>query len=96
MAISTPTTAPTATPSPLQVHVSGAVANPGVYCLPDGSRVHDALAAAGGASPQAALDLVNLAAWLSDGQKVHVPTQEEAALTLQQMSESGVAGQGRD
>jgi competence protein ComEA len=57
----------------LVVHVAGAVRQPGVYELPDGSRVEDAITAAGGARPGARLELLNLAAQLVDGQQVLVP-----------------------
>ena len=59
------------------VHVAGAVLRPGVVQLPAGSRVHDALAAAGGGSPGADPDRLNLAAVVEDGQKIHVPLQGE-------------------
>lgn len=62
-----------APPRELVVHVAGAVAQPGLYRLPEGSRIDDAIAEAGGAKPKAALDLVNLAAPLADGQQVVVP-----------------------
>ena len=55
------------------VHVAGAVGEPGVYRLPAGSRVTDAVQRAGGATGAAALDGINLAAPLSDGQQVVVP-----------------------
>ena len=55
------------------VHVAGAVQRPGVYRLPPGARVTDAVARAGGASPKALLDAINLAARLADGQQVIVP-----------------------
>lgn len=64
----------------LCVHVSGAAINPGVYRLAAGARACDALAAAGGARRDACLDLINLAAPVSDGQQVHIPTEGEAAL----------------
>jgi competence protein ComEA len=54
------------------VHVVGAVAAPGVQRLPTGSRVVDALEAAGGAGPDADLTRINLAAPLTDGQQIHV------------------------
>ncbi len=57
----------------LVVHVAGAVRHPGIYQVPDGSRVDDAIAAAGGAKRGAKLRLLNLAAPLSDGQQVLVP-----------------------
>jgi competence protein ComEA len=58
---------------PLVVHVAGAVRHPGIYEVPDGSRVDDAIAAAGGAKRGARLGMLNLAAPLSDGQQVLVP-----------------------
>jgi competence protein ComEA len=56
------------------VQVVGAVTHPGVVTLPAGSRVVDALDAAGGALAGADLDQLNLAAKLRDGQQVLVPT----------------------
>ncbi len=61
--------------SVLLVHVVGAVRRPGLYRLREGSRVADALRRAGGAKPRAALELVNLAAPVADGQQVLVPKQ---------------------
>jgi competence protein ComEA len=58
--------------SALVVDVVGKVANPGVYRLPGGSRVADAVQAAGGALPGVDLSTVNLAALVSDGQQVAV------------------------
>ena len=55
------------------VDVTGAVRRPGLYRLPDGSRVADALERAGGATRKAFLEAVNLAAPLADGQQVLVP-----------------------
>jgi competence protein ComEA len=60
------------------VHVVGAVAVPGVQRLPAGSRVIDAVEAAGGAAPDADLSRVNLAAFLADGQQVVVLRPGEA------------------
>jgi competence protein ComEA len=54
------------------VHVAGAVARPGVYRLPAGSRVTDAVGRAGGFAHRANRDAINLAARLSDGQQVVV------------------------
>jgi competence protein ComEA len=55
------------------VDVTGAVRDPGVYRLPAGSRVDDAVKRAGGETGKAELDSVNLAARLADGQQVVVP-----------------------
>jgi competence protein ComEA len=55
------------------VHVAGAVSRPGVYRLPAGSRVTDAVRRAGGFAGGANRDAINLAARLSDGQQVVVP-----------------------
>jgi len=57
----------------LVVDVTGAVRRPGVYRMPAGSRVDDAVKRAGGAMPRAELEAVNLAARLADGQQVVVP-----------------------
>jgi competence protein ComEA len=61
------------------VHVTGAVGRPGVYRLPIGSRVTDAVERAGGLAPGAVDDAINLAARLSDGQQVVVPARGAAA-----------------
>jgi len=63
----------------LVVHVAGAVRDPGVYRLPEGSRVTDALERAGGATAAALPDGVNLAAMVADGQQVVIPARAEAA-----------------
>jgi competence protein ComEA len=63
----------------LYVHVVGGVRHPGLYRLPQGSRVADALARAGGATPKAQVELVNLAAPLADGQQIVVPRRGIAA-----------------
>src|SRR3954454_18100785 len=59
--------------SRIVVHVAGAVRRPGVYRLPAGSRVNDAVRRAGGAAPPGSLEAINLAARLADGQQVVVP-----------------------
>jgi competence protein ComEA len=66
---------PPAPPPRLVVDVAGAVRNPGLYRLPHGSRIADAVARAGGATGKAALDGVNLAAPLADGEQVVVPAR---------------------
>lgn len=74
----------TISPSPAKqvvVHVSGQVNKPGVYELPEGSRVQDAVAAAGGPLAEADANALNLAAVIADGQKVTVPKPGEAVVT---------------
>lgn len=57
----------------IRVYVSGAVASPGVYTLKAGDRAVDAIEKAGGATPEADLDQINLAARLVDGGRLHIP-----------------------
>ena len=72
----------TATTGPaLAVHVAGAVAHPGLYHLPAGTRVADAVAEAGGSLPRADIDRLNLAARLVDGQRVFVSRRGEPGPT---------------
>lgn len=60
------------------VHVAGAVASPGIVRLVEGARVFEAIEAAGGARKGAQLEALNLAAPLTDGQQVFVPTPDNA------------------
>lgn len=60
------------------VHVCGAVLTPGVYELPAGSRIYEALNLAGGFDEQADRDAVNLVELLTDGQQVRIPFIGEA------------------
>jgi len=67
----------------LLVDVSGAVENPGLYRLPRGDRVFDAIAAAGGLSPDADMSkLPNLAGRLKDGEQVKVAFAKTASGTV--------------
>lgn len=75
------------------VDVDGAVAHPGLYKLPPGSRVQAALAAAGGLSPQADAHRINRAAKLHDGQKLYVLSQGESTPPLAASSGQGCEGQ---
>jgi competence protein ComEA len=64
--------------SDVVVDVTGAVRRPGVYRMPAGSRVNDAVKRAGGETGKAALESINLAARLADGQQVVVPEEAPA------------------
>lgn len=70
-----------ATGGDVVVHVAGEVAEPGVYRLPAGSRVADAVDRAGGATGRADPDAINLAARLADGQQVVVPSRGAGGTT---------------
>ena len=73
----TATPAPTSTPLPIMIYVTGEVARRGTqHILPHGSRVSDAVSAAGGFTDLADKELVNLAGMLRDGDQVHVPSIE--------------------
>ena len=75
-----PATATTrATPALVVVDVVGAVRRAGLYRLPQGSRIADAVARAGGATKKADLALVNLAAPVADGTQIVVPAHVSAA-----------------
>jgi competence protein ComEA len=67
---------PPPTPTPIQVHVTGAVNQPGVYTLPANNRVHDAIQAAGGFTDEANDQAINLAAPLQDGLQIWVPSRQ--------------------
>jgi len=70
------------------VDVVGAVRRPGLYRLEQGTRIADAVARAGGATPKADLALINLAAPLADGEQVVVPKRGSA------VPGAGAAGAG--
>ena len=63
---------------PMEVYITGAVAEPGVYEVEDGDRVVDVLMEAGGPAPEADLERVNLAQRLEDEDRIVVPRQGEA------------------
>jgi competence protein ComEA len=81
------TVTPNLTPEPsptlslIQVHVTGEVKLPGVYHLPEGAIVQDAIDAAQGPTEQAREDLLNLATKLTDGQRVYIPSLEQPEAT---------------
>lgn len=67
------------------VDISGAVVNPSVVELPEGSRVYDAIDKAGGLSKDADTKILNQAEILVDGQKIYIPTKQE----IEEISSSG-------
>ncbi|MCL3860578.1 helix-hairpin-helix domain-containing protein [Actinotalea sp. K2] len=77
------------------VHVVGRVLSPGVVHLPAGSRLADALEAAGGPTPEADLAAVNLARVVTDGEQVHVPAPGEAP-PVQQPAAPGAGDQATE
>ncbi len=90
--VPTETPAPTVTPGPLVVFVSGGVHSPGMYDVPAGARVGDALARAGGLLADADPALVNQAEPLFDGAQVHVPLPQSPG--AEAASTSGVPSSG--
>jgi competence protein ComEA len=76
------------------VHVAGAVHRPGVYRLPGGARVQDAVRRAGGAARGADLGGVNLAAPVADGQQIVVPRRATAAAGSAAAPAATAAGPG--
>jgi competence protein ComEA len=65
---------PPPTRPPLIIHISGSVSSPGVYSLPPGSRIRDAVEAAGGLLSDADVQNLNLAASLQDGDLIKIST----------------------
>jgi len=71
------------------VHISGAVASPGVVYLTEGSRLIDAVNSCGGLSDTAASDYVNLAGLLVDGTHIHIPSNSD----IDALREQGVTSE---
>ena len=64
------------------VHICGEVKEPGVYELPEGSRLFEAVEAAGGFTDEASEESLNLAGIISDGMQIVIRSKEEAANSL--------------
>ena len=75
---SSPASSTTVTENVILVHVAGAVRRPGLYEMPAGARIADAIELARGPQPVADLDALNLAEPLMDGQKIDVPKRGES------------------
>lgn len=65
------------------IHITGQVKNPGLVYLDEGARIADAIKEAGGSTKDAALDKVNLAYVLEDGQKIYIPNKNEKISEIQ-------------
>ncbi|OIO85465.1 MAG: hypothetical protein AUK01_06085 [Anaerolineae bacterium CG2_30_57_67] len=74
------------------VYVTGAVVRPGVYSLPQQSRLLDALQAAGGPTDNADMSQVNIAEMLEDGQKIEIPGAGEIATPVFILDDNGLLG----
>ena len=74
------------------VHVAGEVKNPGVYTLPSGARMIDAVTAAGGATARADLEVINLATPLIDSSQIYVPAKGVAAHPVFARPQPGING----
>ncbi len=70
---------PVPTEKPIVVHITGAVPRPGVYALAQGSRVQDAISAAGGFLAESEKTGINLARTLEDGEQLDIPYVEGAS-----------------
>lgn len=77
---------PTSTPKSIRVHITGAVKVPGVYSLPENSRLEDLIQAAGGLQESAEPQSLNLAAILADGQRIFIPSVQELSLESNEKS----------
>ena len=91
---------PAPTPEPIQVHVTGAVVRPGLYDLPENSRVMDAVEAAGGFVAEADKNSINLAARIEDAEKLDipfvagfVPDEEQGFVVISDGTPSPLAGE---
>lgn len=71
------------------IHITGQVKNPGLVYLDEGARIADAIKEAGGSTKDAALDKVNLAYVLEDGQKIYIPNKNEKISEIQYIITDG-------
>ncbi len=83
---------PTSTPSPIVVYVSGAVKSPGLISLMPGDRVSNAVEKAGGFTLDADQSQINMAAKLTDGDKIFVPSLSDQATKMAVNATQGALG----
>ena len=81
----------TSSPATITVYICGSVINPGVYELPEGSRIFDGLDAAGGFAEGADETRINLAGYLHDGEMVFFPEEGEEIPKEAAVSAAGVS-----
>ena len=74
------------------VYITGAVMNPGVYTLPENSRLINAVTSAGGLKAEADAEIINQAAPLQDGARIYIPRIGEENITLNRSSEIIISG----
>ena len=77
----------------IAVHVCGQVQNPGVYYLKPGDRAVDAVTAAGGFTPEADPEALNLAAFVWDAQRLYIPSEEEAKAAREAGTDLSASGE---
>lgn len=85
---------PSPTKVPIEVQVIGAVVHPGLYALQEGSRVQDAVTAAGGLLAEANSASINLAAKLEDGQQLNIPSGSSSSSSSSGLFSSGEGSPG--
>lgn len=81
---------PSVTPQPIVIYITGAVVRPGVYSLPPGSRLLDAINAAGGLAENADLSSLNAAEALKDEQEINIPGSGEFTTPVFTLGGSGL------
>ena len=71
------------------IHITGSVKNPGIVRLKEGSRIEDAIEAAGGLTENADISKVNLAYVVDDGTKIKIPSSQEEDIGDEEIIDSG-------
>lgn len=79
-------------PKEIVVHITGAVQNEGIVKLKEGSRIIDAVEAAGGMTSDANLKMINLAYTIRDGQKIYIPRVSDLEEGVEISGDTGLYG----
>lgn len=77
-------------PKEIVVHITGAVQKEGIVRIKEGSRIIDAIEAAGGMTNETNLDMINLAYTVKDGQKIYVPKLSDAERVFKEGEDSNI------